>query len=33
MLTGWGAVAYRTGVVVIEWIGSHAEYDERNKRR
>jgi mRNA interferase HigB len=26
-------VAYRTGVVVIEWIGTHAAYDERNKRR
>ena len=26
-------VAYRTGAVVIEWIGTHAEYDERNKRR
>jgi mRNA interferase HigB len=27
------SVAYRTGVVVIEWIGTHREYDERNKRR
>jgi mRNA interferase HigB len=26
-------VAYRTGVVVIHWIGTHREYDERNKRR
>ena len=26
-------VAYRAGVVVIEWIGTHREYDERNKRR
>jgi mRNA interferase HigB len=26
-------VAYRTGVVVIDWIGTHGEYDERNKRR
>jgi mRNA interferase HigB len=26
-------VAYRTGVVLIEWIGTHAQYDERNKRR
>jgi mRNA interferase HigB len=26
-------VAYRTGVVVIDWIGTHAEYDERNKQR
>jgi mRNA interferase HigB len=27
------SVAYRTGVVAIDWIGTHAEYDERNKRR
>jgi mRNA interferase HigB len=26
-------VAYRTGVVSIEWIGTHREYDARNKRR
>lgn len=26
-------VAYRTGVVVIDWIGTHREYDEHNKRR
>ena len=26
-------VAYRTGVVAIDWIGTHREYDERNKRR
>lgn len=26
-------VAYRTGVVSVEWIGTHADYDERNKRR
>jgi mRNA interferase HigB len=26
-------VAYRSGVVVIDWIGTHREYDERNKRR
>ena len=26
-------VAYRTGVVLIDWIGTHHEYDERNKRR
>ena len=26
-------VAYRTGVVVIDWIGTHRAYDERNKRR
>ena len=27
------SVGYRSGVVAIEWIGTHAEYDERNKRR
>lgn len=26
-------VAYGTGVVVIQWIGTHAEYDARNARR
>lgn len=26
-------VAYKNGVVVVRWIGSHAEYDKRNKRR
>ncbi len=26
-------VAYRTGTVVVKWIGTHAEYDERNARR
>ena len=26
-------VAYRTGLVVVDWIGTHREYDERNKRR
>lgn len=26
-------VAYRTGVVAIDWIGTHGEYDERNKKR
>jgi mRNA interferase HigB len=26
-------VAYRTGVVVVNWIGPHAEYDARNRRR
>jgi mRNA interferase HigB len=26
-------VAYRTRTVAIEWVGTHAEYDERNKRR
>lgn len=27
------SVAYKTSVVVIVWIGTHAEYDKRNKRR
>ena len=26
-------VAYKTGTVVVLWIGTHAEYDERNKKR
>ena len=26
-------VAYRTGVVVIDWMGTHAEYDSRTRRR
>jgi len=26
-------VAYRTGVVSVMWIGTHAEYDERNRQR
>lgn len=26
-------VAYQTSVVVVEWIGTHAEYDLRNPRR
>lgn len=25
--------AYKTAIVVIKWIGTHAEYDKRNKRR
>ncbi|MGH8118060.1 MAG: type II toxin-antitoxin system HigB family toxin [Rhodanobacteraceae bacterium] len=25
--------AYRTGVVVVRWIGTHTEYDERNRKR
>ena len=24
-------VAYRTGIVVVDWIGTHAEYDARNR--
>jgi mRNA interferase HigB len=27
------SVAYRTGTVVVNWVGTHAEYDERNRRR
>lgn len=27
------SVAYRTGIVAIEWIGTHADYDERDRRR
>lgn len=26
-------VAYRTGVVVVEWVGTHQGYDMRNARR
>jgi mRNA interferase HigB len=26
-------VAFKTGVVVVEWAGTHAEYDQRNRRR
>jgi mRNA interferase HigB len=26
-------VAYRTSTVVVLWVGTHAEYDERNKKR
>lgn len=26
-------VAYRTGIVIVDWIGTHAEYDARNRRR
>jgi mRNA interferase HigB len=26
-------VAYATGVVAVNWMGSHAGYDARNKRR
>lgn len=25
--------AYKTGVVVVRWIGTHAQYDERNRKR
>lgn len=27
------SVAYRAGVVMIEWIGPHGEYDRRNRNR
>lgn len=26
-------VAYRNGIVTVQWIGTHREYDERNRRR
>jgi mRNA interferase HigB len=26
-------VAYRTGIVSVKWIGTHAEYDERSAKR
>ena len=26
-------IAYRTGTVVVLWMGTHAEYDKRSKRR
>jgi mRNA interferase HigB len=26
-------VAFKTGLVVVKWAGTHAEYDERNARR
>lgn len=26
-------IAYRTGTIVVNWTGTHAEYDKRNKRR
>lgn len=26
-------VAYRTSIVVVDWIGTHAGYDARNRRR
>jgi mRNA interferase HigB len=27
------SVAYKTGTVVVRWLGTHGEYDERNKKR
>jgi len=26
-------VAFKTGIVAVNWIGTHAEYDERNATR
>ncbi|MBK6803767.1 MAG: type II toxin-antitoxin system HigB family toxin [Betaproteobacteria bacterium] len=26
-------IAYKTGVVIVDWIGTHADYDARNQRR
>ncbi len=26
-------VSYEVGTVLIKWVGTHAEYDERNKAR
>lgn len=26
-------VAYKTSVVIVQWIGTHADYDARNKAR
>ena len=26
-------IAYKTNVVVVKWIGTHAEYDKRNANR
>jgi mRNA interferase HigB len=26
-------VAFKAGVVVVDWAGTHAEYDHRNQRR
>lgn len=25
--------AYESGVVIVRWIGAHAQYDERNRKR
>lgn len=27
------AVAYRAGAVSVRWVGTHGEYDERNRKR
>jgi mRNA interferase HigB len=26
-------IAYKTGVVVVSWVGTHSEYDKRNSER
>ena len=26
-------IAYKAGTIVVLWIGTHAKYDERNKKR
>lgn len=26
-------IAYKTEIVAVQWIGTHAEYDKRNKKR
>lgn len=26
-------VAYKTAAIVVQWVGTHAEYDKRNKQR
>lgn len=26
-------VAYKTAVVIVRWVGTHAQYDARNERR
>ncbi|MBM5810914.1 MAG: type II toxin-antitoxin system HigB family toxin [Gammaproteobacteria bacterium] len=26
-------LAYQTSVVVVTWVGTHAEYDQRNRKR
>ncbi len=26
-------VAYRNGIITVLWLGTHREYDERNRRR
>ena len=26
-------VAYKTGIVLVVWVGTHSDYDKRNKKR